>query len=184
MRYGPRFSNAGTSSKYVYDERIDKDMREVAKFFKGLSQQPLHKRELRAHNAKTTNKKTRAKHALGSEREDAEKLLAEAVRKCVALLEFHMDAMQQHARSPVRQRYCIPLKVHNVIYELRHKCGVAFADHDTHYTARQALDGPVQQSHEEILDSIRSEREQQRLARLRNLKEQAKRFAKFRKNTG
>ena len=177
LNYGKRFSNCGVSAKVGYDERIDRDMRENYNIFVGLAQQPLHKRELRVHKSVLACKKAAAKRAPGPEREDSEQRMAEAVRKCVQILEFHMEDMIQHRKVQGRPHYCTQQPIHNVIVELRHKCGVKFDQINPQYIERQCETTRRRDAHE-IAEQNHVEREQQRLSRLRNMKEQAERFIK------
>jgi hypothetical protein len=177
LRYGPRFGQGGVNSKFGHDEMLDREMRELAAVFSGLQQRPLYKRELSAHKAGVSNKKRCAKRADGPEREEAEMRMAEAVRKCVEILEFHMDDLVQHRKMPNRPHYVAQIQVHNVIYELRRKCGVTFADNnENHYTER-LCEKTRRRDAREAREDVCNDREQQRLSRLRNVREMARRLA-------
>lgn len=177
LRYGPRFGQGGAGSRVSYDHRMDKDMRKIAAMFSGLAERPLHKRELAAHKTGLAAKKRHAKAADGPEREESEMRMAEAVRKCVEILEFHMDDLIQHRKMQHRPTYCAQMAIHNVIVELRRKCGVTFADNnDAHYTERQCETQRRRDAKERAEDDA-NEREQQRLSRMRNMREMAERLA-------
>jgi hypothetical protein len=175
LRYGPRFGQASISNKVGYDEQIDRNQREDRARFAALAHQPLHKRELRYHNNALAHKKTMAKRTPGPEREEAEQRMAEAVRKCVEILEFHMEDMIQHRKVTGRPHYCAQLTIHNVIVELRNKCGVSFSKHNPAYEHRQSPEIPRGDKE----DYRQTERDQQRFARERNLREMANRFARM-----
>lgn len=179
LNYGPRFAGGSVAGgKVSYDERMDADMRKINAMFKGLSQRPLYKRELSLSKAKATGAKRRAKTAVGPEREEAEMRMAEAVRKCVEILEFHMDDLIQHHKVQSRPSYCMQQHIHNVIVELRNRCGVMFEERNPQY-AERACENQRRRDGHDIAEENRSEREQQRLSRMRNMREMAERLAEM-----
>ena len=105
-------------------------------------------------------------------------LMAEAVRQCVAVLEFHMEELNQHRKIANRPNYVAQMQIHNVIVELRNKCGVTFTDHNPKY-AERINEAQRRRTGHDVAEENRSEREQQRLSRMRNMKEMAERFARM-----
>jgi hypothetical protein len=179
INYGRRYSGGSAAGgKVGYNESDDRARRADYGMFAALARQPLHKRELRAHQTGLACKKAAGRRAPGPEREESERRMAEAVRKCVEILEFHMEDMIQHRKVAGRPHYCAQLMIHNVIVELRSRCGVSFTEHNPHYEERQNEDSRRRNAREWKSD-LDSEREQQRLSRTRNMREVAERFARM-----
>jgi hypothetical protein len=178
LRYGPRFGQSGFSASWPYNEVDDHRMQKGFAMFAALANQAQYKKELRYYKTAKATRKAAAKKADGPEREEAELRMADAVRKCVEILEFHMEALTQHRKVANRPHYVAQMQIHNVIVELRNKCGVSFSEHNPHYAERlcedqRRRDGDVKGRTE----YMRDDREQQRLARLRHAREMAVRLA-------
>jgi hypothetical protein len=125
MRYGPRFKPTIAGGPVGYDESIARaTRRDMMKMHAIIKNMPLYKQELIRHKATETSKRRRA--PVGHEREEAELRMAEAVRAVVGILEFHMADMMQHRQLSRRPKYVNQLTLHNVIVELKTRCGVSF----------------------------------------------------------
>jgi hypothetical protein len=144
-----------------------------------LENAPLHQRELWAHKSSTINKKRmRAKNQpVKDERLEAERRMLEAMRHVVSTLEFHLEELHRTRKVGNEKGLVNQFAIHNALVLLRTKCGVRFDpneyDHSLH------LAEVLRASHrtaEQIHDETVSEREQQRLSRLRNMKALAERF--------
>lgn len=123
LRYGPRFSQHGAGG-YRYSESMANEMYEIAAHLGAFSPRKKYKCELAGHAVHL--KAAKKKAALGHERHDAEVRMEEALRKVVEILEFHMTDMMQHRPLPGDRQLVNQLAIHNVIYQLRRKCGVSF----------------------------------------------------------
>jgi hypothetical protein len=177
MNYGKRWSSGGFENKVEFNEIDDRRHRkQTAHMLAIMNARPLHKKELAYYKTGVAAKKAHAKKSPGPEREEAEQRMAEAVRQCVALLEFHMEDMDQYRKVANRPSYCFQQAIHNVIYDLRRKSGVQFDEINPRYVERQCETQRRRDAHEKAADD-RDEREQQRLSRLRNMKEMAERMA-------
>jgi hypothetical protein len=179
MKYGPRHKQSVVQAGYKYNELADLQDRKLRMHLAFIQEcqkmQPQYKQELRQHKAATTNRKNRAGRAPGPEREESEQRMAEAVRKCVEILEFHMEDLVQHRKMAGRPHYVAQMQIHNVIYELRCKCGVSFDAINPQYAERQCEDVRRRDARE-WKDDLLNEREQQRQSRLRNMKAIAERL--------
>jgi hypothetical protein len=184
MNHGPRFGSSAIDSHYtVLDDtgsyanrmaRVDANkMRAI------MENMPLHAKELATYKAATTNRrKSRAKNQpIKDERLEAERRMLEAMRHVVSTLEFHLEELHRTRKMGNEKGLVNQYGIHNALVLLRTKCGVRFDpneyDHSLHIA--EVLRGS-RRTEEQWLDDVRSEREQQRLSRLRNMKALAERF--------
>jgi hypothetical protein len=183
MRYGPRFGSGGFSSKVSYDEMLDKAMREDgAKMAAIYENMPLYKKELSYHKKVVTMKKN--KKQMGHDREEAELRMAEAIHKVVEILEFHMTDMMQHLRVPSHQKHVNQLNIHNVIVELKTRCGVSFdrgGEYERKLSILDEIGGARTQSEREAhlaenRERLARERRAEQEDRNRRLREMAERL--------
>jgi hypothetical protein len=128
LRYGPRFGITVASAKYEYNEHLDRDMKDIQLRFKAAyDSAPLYKQELWLHKQAMATKRTAAKkRPKVDERKASELRMAEALRKVVEILEFHMTDMMQHRPLPGTPTIVNQMQIHNTIVHLRNKCGVFF----------------------------------------------------------
>jgi hypothetical protein len=171
MNYGTRFNNAGVSARGGFDDRLAEDFaKDHGRMQAIIRNMPQHKREQMYHTKAQKAKARNAKNAPGHEREEAEQRMAEAVRKAVALLEFHMDAMVQHRRVAGRPTYINQQILHNTLLLLRTKCGVKFDHVNPEYSARVPL-APSSLLKQQVDDEIELKRHEQQAARERRMRE-------------
>jgi hypothetical protein len=142
MNYGPRFQpTIGNINKIPFYEENYWERRGRQRMAAIYHHMPQHKKELMAYNGGVTRAKIVAKKTgmAKAEREEAERLMVDAIRQAVAMLEFNMTALMQHPKptvnyySSVNQEQCI-----NAILLLKTKCGVTFDSKD--FTQRVVLD--------------------------------------------
>jgi len=184
MNHGPRFGSSAVDSHYtVLDDRHSYAGRmaraDGAKAKAIMENAPLHKRELWAHQAGATNKKrSRAKsQPIKDERLEAERRMLEAMRHVVSTLEFHLEELHRTRKVGNEKGLVNQYGIHNALVLLRTKCGVKFDpnEYDHHLDLADTL-RHNRRTAEQVHDDIVSEREQQRLSRLRNMKAVAERF--------
>jgi len=184
MNHGPRFGSGAIDShhtvlddSYSYAGRMARADRQKMKAI--IENTPLHQRELWHHQAATKNRKrSSAKNQpIKDERLEAERRMLEAMRHVVSTLEFHLEELHRTRKVGNEKGLVNQYGIHNALVALRTKCGVRFDpneyDHSLHIA--EVLRS-VPRTQEQWLDEVRSEREQQRLARLRNMKAIAERF--------
>jgi hypothetical protein len=103
--------------------------------------------------------------------------MLEAMRHVVSTLEFHLEELHRTRKTGNEKGLVNQYGIHNALVALRTKCGVRFDpneyDHSLHIA--EVLRGS-RRTAEQVHDDIVSEREQQRLSRLRNMKALAERF--------
>lgn len=132
MRYGKRFGSSAVSAHHSYNEQTDAvDRKERAKMAAIFDNLPEYRKELIRHSgtkgrAKVIAKRRAAQATERCAREAAEIRMAEAVRKCVSILEQHMDDLIQNSRVPGVQQHVNQFSISNLIVEMRNKCGVKF----------------------------------------------------------
>ncbi len=179
INYGKRYGSGSSvvSNKVNYYEATDreeqKDRARVIGIFNSL---PQYRKENIWHQNSRKTQRTMAKRKLGrdEQRAEAEQRLADAVRKAVAILEFGMDEMMQHPTIPGVGHVVNQEKIHNVIVDLRMKCGVAFAD-KTEYAARKPLT-PVYQTKRAEDDEAALRMYEQRAAREQHMRDVTERL--------
>jgi len=184
MNHGPRFGSGAIDSHHtVLDDShsyANRMARADGARMKALMENtPLHQRELWQHQAATKNRKRSSvkNQPIKDERLEAERRMLEAMRHVVSTLEFHLEELHRTRKVGNEKGLVNQYGIHNALVALRTKCGVRFDpneyDHSLHI-AEVLRSAPRTQ--EQWLDEVRSEREQQRLARLRNMKAIAERF--------
>ena len=184
MNYGTRFGQSNVSAHHtVFDDTgsyaAKMAIRDANKMRAIMENMPLHAKELAQYKAATTNKrKSRAKNKpIKDERLEAERRMLEAVRKVVGILEFHLEELHRTRRIGNEKGLVNQFAITNALVELRTKCGVYFDpneyDHSLHLAEVLRSE---RRTAEQIHDETVSEREQQRLSRLRNMKAMAERF--------
>lgn len=180
MKYGPRFRSSMVSVGHGYDEMVDKYSRkDRAKMNAILEHQPQYKKELRIHKTTEINKKRISAIRNKNHRYEAEQRMEEAIRKVVSMLEFHMSDLMEHTYTSSRPKLVDQNNIHNVIVLLRKKCGVTF-ENDLHYDHPIRIDqGNGCETPEQRSERHKAEMAQQKLERLRNIKEMAERFKKY-----
>lgn len=179
MKYGPRFRGSAVSVGYHYSPSLD-DRQSAFRLKAILENQPLYKQELRLYKGGQREKNKRAAIRDKNHRYEAEQRMEEAVRKCVEILEFHMNDLMEHTYTSARPKLVDQNNIHNVIVQLRKKCGVTF-ENDLQYDRHITVDhGGGCETIEMERERRAAEMKQQKLYRQRNIKEIAKQFAKFR----
>ncbi len=184
MNYGTRYGQSSVSAHHtVFDDTgsyaARMAIRDANKMRAITENMPLHAKELRQYKAATTNKrKSRAKSKpIKDERLEAERRMLEAVRKVVSILEFHLEELHRTRKVGNEKGLVNQFAITNALVELRTKCGVYFDpneyDHSLHLAEVLRSE---RRTAEQIHDETVSEREQQRLSRLRNMKAMAERF--------
>ncbi len=192
LNYGIRFGQSSVSAHHTvlddtgsYANRMARADR--AKMRAIMENTPLHARELQQYKAATTNKrKSRAKNQpIKDERLEAERRMLEALRKVVSTLEFHLEELHRTRKVGNEKGLVNQYGIHNALVALRTKCGVRFEPNEYDHTLHIAeVLRSAPRTEEQIHDETVSEREQQRLSRLRNMKAQAERFiTKYRGTT-
>jgi hypothetical protein len=192
LNYGIRFGQSSVSAHHTvlddtgsYANRMARADR--AKMRAIMENTPLHARELQRYKAATTNKrKSRAKsQPIKDERLEAERRMLEALRKVVSTLEFHLEELHRTRKVGNEKGLVNQYGIHNALVALRTKCGVRFEPNEYDHTLHIAeVLRSAPRTEEQIHDETVSEREQQRLSRLRNMKAQAERFiTKYRGTT-
>jgi len=184
LNYGTRFGQSNVSAHHTviddtgsYAARMA--IRDARKMRAIMDNMPLHAKELARYKSTTSNKrKSRAKYQpIKDERLEAERRMLEAVRKVVSILEFHMEELHRTRRVGTDKGLVNQFAITNVLVELRTKCGVYFEpneyDHSLHLAEVLRSE---RRTPEQIHDETVSEREQQRLSRLRNMKAMAEKF--------
>jgi len=181
--FAPKYNNSIASTTYdsgdpnSYANRMARA--DGTKMKAVMENVPLHQRELWQHQAATKNRKRmRTKNQpTKDERLEAERRMLEAMRHVVSTLEFHLEELHRTRKVGNDKGLVNQYGIHNALVALRTKCGVRFDpneyDHSLHI-AEVLRSAPRTQ--EQCLSEVRSEREQQRLARLRNMKAIAERF--------
>ena len=184
MNYGKRFGQSNVSVHHTvlddtgsYANRMARADR--AKMRAIMENTPLHARELQRYKAATTNKrKSRAKsQPIKDERLEAERRMLEALRKVVSTLEFHLEELHRTRKLGNEKGLVNQHAINNALVDLRTKCGVYFDPNEYDHKielARVHLNEPG--AHEQQMEFVKAEMEQQRLARLRNMKAMAERF--------
>ena len=192
MNYATRFGQSSVSAHHTvlddtgsYANRMARA--DSAKMRAIMENTPLHARELQQYKAATTNKrKSRAKsQPIKDERLEAERRMLEAVRKVVSILEFHLEELHRTRKVGNEKGLVNQYGIHNALVQLRTKCGVRFEpnEYDHHLHIAEVLRSDHRTA-EQIHDETVSEREQQRLSRLRNMKAMAEKFiTKYRGTT-
>jgi hypothetical protein len=181
--FAPKFNNSIASTTYDSGDPnsyANKMARADGARMKAIMEHvPLHQRELWQHQAATKNKKRmRAKsQPVKDERLEAERRMLEAMRHVVSTLEFHLEELHRTRKMGNEKGLVNQYGIHNALVLLRTKCGVRFDpneyDHSLHIA--EVLRGN-RRTAEQVHDDIVSEREQQRLSRLRNMRSIAERF--------
>jgi hypothetical protein len=180
MKYGPRFKGSAVSVGYHYDEAIaGVTRRDQNRMNAILQHQPQYKQELRHYKTNEKNSKRLTAIRNKNHRYEAEQRMEEAIRKAVAMLEFHMSDLMEHTYTSARPKLVDQNNIHNVIVLLRKKCGVAF-ENDLHYDHPIKIDhGGGCETIEQRSERHKAEMAEQKLYRLRSIKEMAERFVKF-----
>ena len=180
MNYGPRFRSGAVSVGPGYDERVSEASRKDRIKMKAIMEHlPQYKQELFHHKASESSKKRAAVIRNNNHRYEAEQRMEEAIRKAVAMLEFHMNDLMEHRYTTSRPKLVDQETIHNVIVLLRKKCGVIF-ENDLHYDHPIKRDqGGGCETIEQRSERVREEMKQQKISRDRNMKEMAERFIKF-----
>jgi hypothetical protein len=183
MNYGTRFGSGGFSMKYGVSDTpgYAETMARVdgIKMAAINANMPLHAKELAHYKAAVGNRKTakRKTGKLKDERLEAERRMLEAMRKAVSILEFHMEELHRTRKIGSPSGLVNQHAIHNALVQLRTKCGVKFDPNEyDHHVDLAQLHMDNRRTEQQWLDDVRAEREQQRLARLRNMKAQAERF--------
>jgi hypothetical protein len=192
MNYGIRFGSGMASAHHTVIEdpgsyAAKMAIRDARKMKSIMDNMPLHAKELAHYKAATTNKrKSRAKSKpIKDERLEAERRMLEAMRKVVSVLEFHMEELHRTRKIGDHRGLVNQHQINNALVALRTKCGVYFEpnEYDHHIElARVHLNEP--NAHELQMEFVRSEVEQQRLARLRNMKAMAEKFITKHRGSG
>jgi len=184
MNYATRFGQSAVSAHHTvlddtgsYASRMARA--DSAKMRAIVENTPLHAKQLATYKAATTNKrKARAKsQPIKDERLEAERRMLEAMHKVVSTLEFHLEELHRTRKVGNEKGLVNQFGIHNALVLLRTKCGVRFEpneyDHSLHIAEVLRSE---RRTEEQWLDDVRSEREQQRLSRLRNMKAMAEKF--------
>jgi hypothetical protein len=184
MNYGTRFGSSMASAHHTvlddsgsYAGRMA--IRDANKMRAIQEHMPLHAKELAHYKAGETNKRrSRAKlQPIKDERLVAERRMLEAMRKVVGILEFHMEELQRTRKIGSGAGLVNQHAINNALVDLRTRCGVYFDPNEYDHKielARVHLNEPG--AHEQQMAFVRAEQEQQRLARLRNMRAMAERF--------
>jgi hypothetical protein len=180
MNYGPRFRSSMVEVGAHYDAALDRVMHRDNMRMQGiLNNQPQYKQELRHYKGGQRTKKQAAAIAAKNHRYEAEQRMVDTLHKVVEMLEFGMSDLMEHTYTSAKPKLVDQNNIHNVIVQLRQKCGVPF-DHNPQYTHHIDLatgggcETPAQKS-----ERIMAEMKQQKLERNRSIKEMAERFKKF-----
>ena len=128
-----------------YDPALDiYNSKEGRKMLAIFNNEPKWKKELWLSKAQAASKKARASavknaDAIRSAREDAEKDAAETIILAVSAMQHALMALQD-TRAPSNFRKSLnPHAVHNAIFMLRNKCGIAFPP-DEEFSRKIVLD--------------------------------------------
>ena len=184
MSYGTRFGQSAVSAHHTPFDDGDSyaakmAVRDANKMKAIMENMPLHAKQLARYKAATTTKrKSRAKNQpIKDERLEAERRMLEAMRKVVSTLEFHLEELHRTRKVGNEKGLVNQYGIHNALVLLRTKCGVRFDpnEYDHHLHIAEVLRSDHRTA-EQIHDETVSEREQQRLSRLRNMKAMAERF--------
>jgi hypothetical protein len=180
FKYGKRFGSSVVTANYSYNEEADReDRKDRARMAAILANMPQYKQELLRHEAGQTNHKrvTAKNKPIKDERLEAERRMLEAMRKVVGILEFHMEELHRTRKLGSGRGLVNQYGIHNALVALRTKCGVQFdANEYDHHIDLAALHLDNRRTAEQMLEDVRSDREQQRLSRLRNMRAMAERF--------
>jgi hypothetical protein len=184
MNYGTRFGSSAVDSHHTVPDdshsyagamaRVD-----GAKMRAIQEAMPLHAKELARYKAGQTNsKKSRARNqSAKDERLVAERRMLEAMRHVVSTLEFHLEELHRTRKIGNEKGLVNQYAIHNALVLLRTKCGVHFEPNEyDHHVHLAELHLAQPRAHQQWLEDVRVEREQQRQARMRNMKAVAERF--------
>jgi hypothetical protein len=100
---------------------------------------PEWRKEMMNHKISTASKKQAQKVRDGNkdkreQREEAERDMAEAIRRCVRVLEMGMVRLKDIGVPPGEyQKSILQHSLHNAIFYLKNKCGVSFKGEDEEY---------------------------------------------------
>jgi len=183
MNYGTRFGSDVVSSKMTPESGNSYAVRmarhDAIKMASINANLPLHRKELAHYKGAQATRATvkRKTGKVKDERLEAERRMLEALRKCVSILEFHSEELHRTRKVGTEKGLVNQYGIHNALVLLRTKCGVRFEpnEYDHHIDLAQLhLANPS--AHEQSMEFAKAEMEQQRLARLRNMKMMAERF--------
>jgi hypothetical protein len=184
MNYGTRFGSSAIDSHHTVLDDINSYASRMARAdgakMKAIQEcMPLHAKQLASYKAGQSNRKRQRANTQPDkdERLVAERRMLEAMRHVVSTLEFHLEELHRTRKIGNDKGLVNQYAIHNALVLLRTKCGVKFDpneyDHSLHIA--EVLRGS-RRTEQQWLDDVRSEREQQRLSRLRNMKSLAERF--------
>jgi hypothetical protein len=181
--FAPKFNQGIASTTYDSGdpdnyantmERLDR-----AKMRAIQENMPLHARELARYKAGQSNrKKSRTRNqSAKDERLVAERRMLEAMRHVVSTLEFHLEELHRTRKIGNEKGLVNQYAIHNALVLLRTKCGVHFDPNEyDHHVHLAELHLAQPRAHQQWLEDVRIEREQQRQSRMRNMKSLAERF--------
>jgi hypothetical protein len=181
--FAPKFNQGIASTTYDsgdpnnYANRMARA--DGAKMKAIMENTPLHQRELWQHQAATKNRKRqRTKNqSAKDERLVAERRMLEAMRHVVSTLEFHLEELHRTRKIGNEKGLVNQYAIHNALVLLRTKCGVHFDPNEyDHHVHLAELHLAQPRAHQQWLEDVRIEREQQRQSRMRNMKSLAERF--------
>jgi hypothetical protein len=184
MNYGTRFGSSAVDSHHtVLDDSggyVNRMARADGARMKAIQENmPLHARELAQYKAAQSNrKKSWARNqAAKDERLVAERRMLEAMRHVVSTLEFHLEELHRTRKIGNEKGLVNQYAIHNALVLLRTKCGVHFDPNEyDHHVHLAELHLAQPRAHQQWLEDVRVEREQQRQSRMRNMKAVAERF--------
>jgi hypothetical protein len=181
--FAPKFNNGIASALYDSGDQSDYAHRmaraDSVKMKAIMENMPLHAKELAQYKAAQSNrKKSRARNqSAKDERLVAERRMLEAMRHVVSTLEFHLEELHRTRKIGNEKGLVNQYAIHNALVLLRTKCGVSFDPNEyDHHVHLAELHLAQPRAHQQWLEDVRVEREQQRLARMRNMKAVAERF--------